>query len=666
MTTQQHNISEKAHDISHNGDNHEPFVSILRKYWGYDGFRGIQLDIIRSIASGNDTLGLMPTGGGKSITFQVPALTMEGLCIVVTPLIALMKDQVMNLRKRGIMAAAIYSGQSHEEVMRHLDNAVFGAYKFLYVSPERLATSAFLNKITRMNVSMITVDEAHCISQWGYDFRPHYLRIAEMRKLLPRVPVLALTATATRRVIEDIQDKLAFRPNAHVFKMSFARPNLHYVVRKTENKEEELLHILNSVPGCAIVYTRSRKGTRDIAELLNANGISALHYHAGLSSLDKDTRQMAWQTDRVRVMVATNAFGMGIDKPDVRLVVHIDIPDSIEAYFQEAGRGGRDGKEAYAVLLHVRDDARYLLARLPQTFPDRDYIRKVYGDLASFFQIAEGEAEGRTFEFSIERFCRTFRHFPVMLVSALNLLTRAGYIHFSLEDENSSRVMFLVRRDELYNIHYTNAAEERIMNALMRSNGGFFTDYVSIEEDRIAAACGMKREEVYEHLKHLTRLRVLNYIPHKNTPQITYTQRRIDAQYVQLMPAIYEDRREQYKQRIETMVGYFSETDTCRSRYLLHYFDDDGPDCGYCDVCVERGESTKETSEKGQLQMARQHVLSILKDGKSHDGSDFLRGNFKLKLIEAAMRELADDEVIVRDGLGFKLKNVFVKPNEQS
>ncbi len=630
-------------------------LATLRRYWGYPGFRGIQEKIILSILEGRDTLGLMPTGGGKSITFQVPALMLEGVCLVVTPLIALMKDQVDNLRRHGIQAAAIYSGQTREEILRHLDNAIFGAYKFLYVSPERLATSIFLTKVQRMHVSFITVDEAHCISQWGYDFRPHYLQIAAIRQHLPEAtPVLALTATATSRVVDDIQQRLQFRKGSQAFKMSFARPNLHYVVRPTKDKSEELLHILRSVAGCAIVYTRSRRGTKEISEMLESQGISSLYYHAGLTPLDKDVRQKAWQEDRVRVMVATNAFGMGIDKPDVRLVVHMNVPDSLEAYFQEAGRGGRDGQVAYAVLLTDNQDVQRLLSRIPQTFPERSYIRKVYGDLSSFFQIAEGEAEGRTFDFNIERFCQVFRHFPVTLVSALNLLTRAGYIHFSLEDEHSSRLMFLVRRDELYHVNYLSDTEEQILNTLMRTNGGFFTDYVGIEEDRIAQSCGLTSEQVYEHLKHLTRLRVLNYIPHKNIPQITYTMRRIDMEQVEIMPDIYDRRLEQYKERIDAMVRYFTETDTCRSRFLLHYFDDDGPDCGYCDLCVEREREVDGMTNEEQLEAAIDYVQEFLSDGRTHHLTDFAQSGFSEKVLQEAIQQLLNDDKVKYHGAGIQ------------
>lgn len=632
----------------------EQFKSILRQYWGYPDFRGIQADIISNVAQGHDTLGLMPTGGGKSITFQVPALAMEGLCLVVTPLIALMKDQVYHLRQRGIQAAAVFSGQTREEILRHLDNAIFGAYKFLYVSPERLATPLFLNKVSRMKVCLITVDEAHCISQWGYDFRPHYLRIAEVRRLLPGVPVLALTATATVKVVEDICLRLDFQ-DGKVFRMSFERPNLRYVVRTTQDKNEELLHILQRVPGSAIVYTRNRRNTGELAEWLRQQGISALNYHAGLTTLDKDMRQQAWQCNDVRVMVATNAFGMGIDKPDVRLVVHMDVPDSPEAYFQEAGRGGRDGKTSYAVLLNRQGDTLQLRQRIAQTFPERDYIRKVYTDLSSFYQIGEGEAEGRTFQFNMDRFCRVFRHFPVLLESALNLLTQAGYIQYNPDGENTSRVIFLLQRDELYDVHYLNREEDAVLNALLRLNGGFFADYVPIEEDRLGELCGLTAEKVYELLKNLSMYRIINYIPHNNTPQITYTMRRVDTYYVEIPPSIYEQRREVYQQRIEAMTKYIEQQELCRSRYLLRYFNDDADDCGCCDVCLTRKKGTATPAPKDLVRQCMEKMLQVLADGAAHNPENLLKEDFLPQVRDKALRTLVEEEKIRIDGLQVRL-----------
>ena len=453
---------------------------ILKKYWGYDDFRGIQQEIIESILAGHDTLGLMPTGGGKSITFQVPAMAMEGVCIVITPLIALMKDQVSNLRKRGILASAIYSGLSHDNILQTLENAIFGGVKILYVSPERLASPLFLEKLRHMKVSFICVDEAHCISQWGYDFRPSYLSISDIRKEKPDTPVLALTATATPEVIDDIQRRLNFRERC-VFKMSFARKNLAYIVRHTSNKSAELIHILNNVKGSAIVYVRSRQRTKEYADTLNGTGISATYYHAGLENAEKDKRQKAWQEDQVRVMVATNAFGMGIDKPNVRCVIHIDCPDCIEAYFQEAGRAGRDGKKSYAVLLYDHSDKAKLLRRINDTFPDKEFIRQVYDQLAYFYQIAVGSGYNAIFEFPVERFCRVYKHFPIPTISALNILTRAGYIEFKEEDEAQSRLMFCIERDELYRLRGNDPQEDAIIVALLRNYTGLFQGYQYID-----------------------------------------------------------------------------------------------------------------------------------------------------------------------------------------
>ena len=568
------------------------FRDILRRHWGYDDFRGIQLDIIESIAAGHDTLGLMPTGGGKSITFQVPSLAMEGLTLVITPLVALMKDQVDHLRRRGIGAACLHAAQSHDEQLKHLDNSLYGAYKFLYVSPERLSSELFIAKVQRMKVNFITVDEAHCISQWGYDFRPAYLQIAAVRAVLPGVPVLALTATATPRVVEDICAQLGFdAQRRRVFRMSFARPNLRYVVRRTDDKEAELLHILSRVEGSVIVYTRSRRGTTDNARLLREHGIKAINYHAGLSSVDKDVRQRAWQDGETRVMVATNAFGMGIDKPDVRLVIHLDLPDSVEAYFQEAGRAGRDGQRAYAVLLCDSGDRTRMLRRIPETFPPREFVNQVYEELGSFFQLAVGDGEGATFEFSLERFCTAFRHFPTVTVSALRLLTRAGYIHFREEDDNASRLLFITRRDELYALPRFPAPAEEVLQHVLRTYSGLFSDYVYINEELIAHDCGCTAGEVYEALKMLNRQRVLHYIPRKNIPHITYTLRRLTA--ANLPRSVYEERRDDYVARINALLGYVATDTVCRSRYLLDYFaDPEATDCGHCDICVARRKET--------------------------------------------------------------------------
>lgn len=564
----------------------DDYRKILKDYWGYDNFRGIQEDIIRSIGSGRDTLGLMPTGGGKSITFQVPAMAKDGLCIVITPLIALMKDQVRNLRDRGIKAIAIYSGMTREEIIIALENCIFGNYKFLYISPERLDTEIFRIKLRSMKVSMITVDESHCISQWGYDFRPAYLKISEIRNLLPGVPVLALTATATPEVVKDIQQRLAFKEE-NVFRMSFERKNLAYIVRRTEGKQEELLHILKHVDGSAIVYAHNRKRTKEYAQLLNENGITATFYHAGLSNDTKDQRQKSWVKGETRVMVATNAFGMGIDKPDVRLVVHVDIPDSPEAYFQEAGRGGRDGKKAYAVLLYARSDKATLKKRITDTFPEKDYIRTVYEHLNYYYQMAMGDGLGCTREFNIDEFCRNFKHFPIQVDSALKILTRAGYLEYTDEQDNNSRLMFTLTKEELYRIHETSPETEKLINIILRSYTGVFTEYAYINEETLSLRTGMTRQQVYDTLISLTRRRILHYIPGKKTPYIIYTRERQEADRLIFTKEVYEDRKESFIRRIEAMTEYAETEDKCRSRMLLLYFGEKNEhNCGQCDVCL--------------------------------------------------------------------------------
>ena len=564
----------------------DDFKKILKKYWGYDDFRGIQQEIIESICAGKDTLGLMPTGGGKSITFQVPALAQDGVCIVITPLIALMKDQVNNLRRRGIQASAIYSGMKHDSILMTLENAIFGGVKILYVSPERIATSLFIEKLRHMKVSFVCVDEAHCISQWGYDFRPSYLSIADIRQELPDTPILALTATATPEVINDIQERLHFREKC-VFKMSFARENLAYVVRHTSNKLGQLIHILNHVGGSAIVYVRSRKRTKEYADALNASGISATNYHAGLENQEKDQRQKAWQEDKVRVMVATNAFGMGIDKPDVRVVIHIDSPDCLEAYFQEAGRAGRDGKKSYAVLLYDNNDRAKLQRRVVDTFPDKDFIRQVYDQLAYFYQIGIGSGYNASFEFPLERFCRIYKHFPIPTVSALNILTRAGYIDFKEEDDMQARVMFSVERDDLYKLRGNEPQEDAVIVALLRNYTGLFQGYQYIDEGVIAEQCGLSQPQVYMILRSLTQKHILDFIPQKHIPFIRYTQRREESDRLVISKAIYDDLKIRFAERIEKMLEYANCENICRSRMLLRYFGEtDTEDCGQCDVCL--------------------------------------------------------------------------------
>ena len=482
-----------------------------------------------------------------------------------------MKDQVQNLRKRGIKALAIYSGMNRQDIITTLENCIFGNYKFLYISPERLDTEIFRIKLRKMKVSMITVDESHCISQWGYDFRPAYLKIAEIRELLPDAPVLALTATATPEVVKDIQTRLHFR-RENVFRMSFERNNLAYIVRKTENKTAELLHILRSMPGSAIVYVRNRRRTKEITELLNNEDITADFYHAGLDDASKDIRQHRWQSGESRVMVATNAFGMGIDKPDVRIVIHMDLPDSIEAYFQEAGRAGRDGQKAYAVILYAKSDKTTLHKRIPDTFPEKDYIKDVYEHLQYYYQMAMGDGLECVREFNIEDFCRKFKHFPVPVDSALKILTQAGYLEYTGEQDNTSRILFTIRRDELYRLREMDEDMDKLIQAVLRSYTGVFTDYTYINEDSLAVRTGLTRRQIYELLVHLAKLHIVNYIPHKKTPYIIYTRERVEAQRIHLSPEIYEERKARYEARINSILDYVTNDTVCRSRMLLDYF----------------------------------------------------------------------------------------------
>ena len=586
------------------------YQEILKQYWGYDSFRDLQEEIITSIGEGKDTLGLMPTGGGKSITFQVPALAQEGICIVITPLIALMKDQVQNLRKREIKALAIYSGMTRQEILTALENCIFGNYTFLYISPERLDTEIFRTKLRSMKVSMITVDESHCISQWGYDFRPAYLKIAEIRELLPEVPVLALTATATPEVVTDIQARLKFR-EGNVFRMSFERKNLAYIVRKTDNKTKELLYILQRISGSAIIYVRNRRRTKEITELLMNEGITADFYHAGLDNAVKDLRQKRWQSGEVRVMVATNAFGMGIDKPDVRIVLHLDLPDSPEAYFQEAGRAGRDGEKAYAVILYSKSDKTTLHKRVVDTFPDKEYILNVYEHLQYYYQMAMGDGFQCIREFNLEEFCRKFKYFPVPVDSALKILTQAGYLEYTDEQDNSSRILFTIRRDELYKLREMGKEAEALIQSILRSYTGVFTDYAYISEESLAVRTGLTRQQIYNILVTLTKRRIVDYIPRKKTPYIIYTRERLELRFLHIPASVYEERKARYEARIKAMEEYVTTENICRSRMLLRYFGEKNEhNCGQCDVCLSK-RATDNLSEESYEEVKRQ-ILDLL------------------------------------------------------
>ena len=620
-------------------------LDILKQYWGYDAFRALQSDIIQSIAAGKDTLGLMPTGGGKSLTFQVPTMSMEGVCIVVTPLIALMKDQVDNLKKRGIAAAAIFSGMSQNEILLTLDNCVFEAYKFLYVSPERLATPIFMEKIKQTRVCMIAVDESHCISQWGYDFRPSYLRIADIRELLPEVPVLALTATATPEVVADIQKQLQFKvPN--LFQKSFHRSNLAYVVRTVENKEENLLKVLNNVPGTSVVYVRNRKRTKEIADFLNTNDIVAENFHAGLKNETKDAKQARWKSGETRVIVSTNAFGMGIDKAEVRTVVHLDLPDSVEAYFQEAGRAGRDEQKAYAVLLYNNGDAVKMRKRVSDSFPGKEMVLKVYESLGNYFEMGVGSGLDKVFAFDISDFCTKFK-LPILIsYNCIKILQQAGYLELTDEQDSSSRLMFTVHKDDLYKIKQT-PEQDKLVHIILRSYTGLFTDLASINEETIAKRLQWTRDEVYQQLVSLAKEHIIQYIPRKKTPYLTYTHERVDTERVALGKEAYDNRRERYIARIKSVLDYAQEENFCRNQILLTYFGEKNTTaCGKCDICLKHKKTALSSDD---FETLRLEILDILGSEKMSVNALVKRIAVNEKKTLQVIRFLMDNDKIIEN-----------------
>ena len=620
------------------------YLNILKQYWGYNDFRSIQLDIIKSIGEGRDTLGLMPTGGGKSITFQVPALAQEGTCLVITPLIALMKDQVQNLRKKGIKAAAIYTGQSRNEIIKTLENCIFGGVKLLYISPERLSSPIFQTKLHHIKVSFITVDEAHCISQWGYDFRPAYLKISEIRKLKP-APVLALTATATTKVIDDIQTQLAFEQK-NVFRMSYERKNLAYIVRKTNDKISELIHILSRINGSAIVYVRSRRRSKELSAILEDNGIPSTFYHAGLEPSVRDERQKLWHDNKKRVIVATNAFGMGIDKPDVRVVAHIDSPDSIEAYFQEAGRAGRDGTKSFAVLLWNDGDPAKLKKRINSNFPPKEFISDVYEHLAYFYQIGVESGSGHTFAFDIGRFCVTYGYDSIRVDSALRILQNAGYLRYETEPDASARVHILLKRNELDRLNELTPQEDAVITTLLRSYGGLFTDYEYIDESIVATFSGLSQHETYQTMKSLSMRHIIHFIPQRKTPFITFVQDR--AEFINLPANIYDDRKTEFIKRIESVIAYASDDYICRSRQLLRYFGENiQSDCNQCDVC----------SKSKHDDTVENKIIRLLDDYEWHQLTDIMKIDASSPDLDRAIKYLVQEEIIHIDGDKISLKN---------
>ncbi len=618
------------------------YLDILKQYWGYSSFRGIQQDIIESIGSGKDTLGLMPTGGGKSITFQVPTMAMDGVCLVITPLIALMKDQVRNLRDKGIKAAAIYTGMRRDQIIATMENCVYGNYKFLYISPERLSSELFLAKLRYINVCLITVDESHCISQWGYDFRPAYLNIADIRKSLPTVPVLALTATATPRVTDDIQDKLGFKEK-NLFRMSFVRENLSYVVRETENKYEELKHILSKVAGSGIVYVRNRKETKEIAEYLNSIGISSTFYHAGLDPEIKDKRQQEWTENLYRIVVATNAFGMGIDKPDVRVVIHIDMPDSIEAYFQEAGRAGRDGRRSYAILLHSPGDKRLINKRISDHFPEKKFIATVYEKLAYYYEMAMGDGQGCTYGFSLADFCQQYALPIIPTESALRILTRMGYIEYIDEIDYSARLRITSTREELYRTKEQDTTNENILNIVLRHYSGLFSDEVFIDEKFIYTQAGITKRELYKRFIDMQHQGILKYVPSRRTPVITWKKNRVETDMLNFADDIYTDRKQEYIERIGSIREYTTRRVGCRSAILLDYFGEkQNKPCMQCDLCLEKDSSG---IKKGEFKAISQDIEDMLSQQEGTTDNIYSLP-YEKNHIESVLHRLAEEEII--------------------
>ena len=566
------------------------YEQILIKYWGYSKFRPLQEDIIRSVMEGKDTLALLPTGGGKSITFQVPAMSKEGICIVITPLIALMKDQVENLHKRNIKAIAIYSGMTKNEIDIALENCIYGSVKFLYISPERISTEIFKARVKHMNVNLIAIDEAHCISEWGYDFRPSYLKISELRELVPNIPFLALTATAIPKVVDDIQEKLNFKEKC-VFQKSFERKNIVYLVREVEDKNKYLIETIKKVNGSGIIYVRNRKNTRETAEFLLKNNISADYYHAGLKHESRSLKQNEWKVGKTRIMVSTNAFGMGIDKSDVRFVIHLDLPDNIEAYFQEAGRGGRDEKKAVAVLLYNNSDKVKAEQRIEQSFPEIKAIKAIYQALGNYFQIPYGGGKNMSFDFIISDFAKNFNFNIMTILSSLRFLQREGYIELTDELNSMSKLHFLTGRDDLYKFQIANAKFDAFIKLVLRSYTGLFSDYVNIDERSLAKKANVDIDVVYKYLNHLNSIGILNYIPQKKNPFIVYTEERLDDKSLHISKENYEFRKNRYVERINAMLHYASSDNKCRSQILLSYFGEKNPDrCGQCDVCTRRNE----------------------------------------------------------------------------
>ena len=624
----------------------DKLLAILKQYWGYESFRESQYEIISSVLSGRDTLALMPTGGGKSITYQLPTLMTDGLCVVITPLIALMKDQVDKLQRQGISAVAIHSGLSRRKIDIALDNCVYGDVKFLYIAPERLNSDIFRLRARRMNISLIAVDEAHCISQWGYDFRPSYLHIKTLREFQPEAPVLALTASATEQVTDDIMENLCFAEK-NIIRSSFARPNLSYVVRKVEDKEEQLLRVISGVAGSGIVYVRKRETAETLCQFLQEQGVNASFYHAGLPNEERSIRQDEWVSGRVRVMVATNAFGMGIDKADVRFVVHYTMSDSMESYYQEAGRAGRDGKRSYAMLMVAPNDYKILSRRVEGNFPPIEQIKSIYEKICAYLMIAIGDGAARSYVFNIQDFCYREKLFVQTVVSALDLLERNEYMSYVDVADNPARVIFKVSRDDLYKYTMSDTVE-RVVRTMLRMYNGLFTEFRAIDEEVIAAATDMSREQVHQVLRELWRSQIIRYVPANSSPMIYMNEERLPVSSLYISPKSYGYRKEQMISRFEAMVGYAENTKECRSVILSNYFGDSSAEpCGHCDVCL----ANKRNAKSGDsAEAVEKRIVESLNEGELPLREIARRVAAKPQTITDALYRMLDrGEVVLRE-----------------